>query len=146
VDNPGAFTLGDFQVGAAGQYGGQNPNQGSPGASPIATDLEGMNGASIQLRFSGGSGGTNVNVYIQTSLDQGQSWFDVAAYQFGTASAVVVLNLSGDDKATPASPTDLSLPSGTILDGPLGDRLQMVAVVTGSYPAGTLLSGRGVAR
>lgn len=146
MDNPGTFTLGDFQIGAAGQYGGQNPNQGQPGASPNACNLDGMNAASIQLRFSGGSGGTNVNVYIQTSLDQGQSWFDVAAYQFGTAAAVEVLNLSGLDKATPSAPANLSLASGTVLDGPLGDRLQMVAVVTGNYPAGTLLSGRGVAR
>jgi hypothetical protein len=145
MDNPGAFTLGDFQIGAAGQYGGQNPSQGQPGCAPIACDLAGMAACSIQLRFSGGAG-TTCTVYVQTSLDQGQSWFDVAAVAFTTVAAVAVLNLSGNDHAAPAAPASLSLTPGTILDGPLGDRLQMVAITTGIYPSGTLLSGRGVAR
>ena len=145
MDNPGPFTLGDFQIGAAGQYGGQNPTQGAPGASPVVLDLEGMNACSLQLRFSGGAGST-CTVYIQTSIDQQQSWFDIACVEFTTAAAVEVLNLSGLDKATPSAPTNLTLTAGTVLDGPLGDCLQMVAVTTGSYPAATLLSGRGVAR
>lgn len=135
MDNPGAITLGDFQVGAAGQQNG----------TPVC-DLEGMDALSLQVRLSSAEGGTSINVYIQTSLDQGQSWFDIACVGFTTTPGVQVLNLSGLDKSAPAAPSNLALSPGTILDGPLGDRLQAIVVTTGSYTGSPLVSVRGVAR
>ncbi|SRR5579883_913896 len=137
MDNPGPFTLGDFQIGAPGTQ--QTPATQIP-------SLVGMSGASLQVRLSGGTGGSTINVFIQTSIDQGQSWFDVANVSFATTPGVQVLNLSGLDKAVPVTPGNLTLSSGTILDGPLGDRLQAVVISTGTYGAGTLVSVRGVAR
>lgn len=136
MNNPGAFTLGDFQVGAAATQTG----------TPL-TGLQGLNAVSLQVRFAYGSGGTKTNVYIQSSIDQGQSWFDVANVAFTTTGGVQLVNLSGLDKlTTPTAPNNLALPDNTVLDGPIGDRLQAVVVSTGTYGGGTLVTVRGIAR
>lgn len=135
MDNPGAFTLGDFQVGTAGQQNG----------TPV-TSLEGMAAASLQVRLSSAAGDSSINVYIQTSLDQGQSWFDIACVGFTTTPGVQTLNVSGLDKAEPTAPSNLGLAPGTIADGPVGDRLQAIVVSTGTYGGSPLVSVRGVAR
>ena len=138
MDNPGAFTLGDFQIGAAGQLATQLAQIPS---------LAGMLAASLQVRLSGGTGGTKINVYIQSSIDQSQSWFDVANIAFANTPGVELLNLSALDKlSTPTAPSNLTLADNTVLDGPLGDRLQAVVISTGTYASGTLVSVRGVAR
>jgi hypothetical protein len=105
-----------------------------------------MTAASLQVRLSTAAGGTSINVFILTTLDQGQSWFDVACVQFITTPGVQVLNLSGFDKAAPSSPTNLALTPGTILDGPLGDSLQAIVVSEGTYTGAPLVSVRGIAR
>lgn len=135
MDNPGSFTLGDFQIGTAGQQNG----------APVI-NLEGMVAASLQARLSSAAGGTSISVYIQTSLDQGQSWFDVACVGFTNTAGVQTLNVSGLDKAVPAAPSNLALAPGTVVDGPLGDRLQAIVVSTGTYSGSPLVSVRGVAR
>jgi hypothetical protein len=145
MDNPGAFTLGDFQIGAAGtQCTPLNPNNN--GAAGIL-NLQGLDAVSLQARFIYGSGGSTATVYVQSSIDQGQTWFDIWAQQFTNVNGLYVVNLSGLDKlTTPTVPTNLQLSSGTTLDGPIGDRLQACVVSTGNYTGGTLLSVRGVAR
>ncbi len=136
MNNPGAITLGDFTVGAPGTQPG----------TPV-TSLSGLAAASCQVRFAYGSGGTKTNVYIQTSLDQGQSWFDVANIAFTLSSGVELVNVSGLDKlTTPTAPSNLALADNTVLDGPLGDRLQAVVVSTGTYGSQTLASVRCVVR
>lgn len=145
MNNPGPLTLGDFQLGAAGtQCTPVNPNNN--GAAGVI-NLQGMDALTLQVRFMYGSGGTQANVFIQSSIDQGQSWFDIANIQFTTSSGVDLVNLSGLDKlTTPTAPSNLALSAGTVLDGPIGDRLQACVVSTGTYAGGTLVSVRGVAR
>jgi hypothetical protein len=137
--NPGAFSLGDFQVWAAATY---TWSQG-----PV-TDLAGLDAVSLQASLTGGSGCGSVNVYIQSSIDQGSTWFDIANIVVSYSAPVELINLSGLDKlTTPAAPNYLSLSNNTTVDGPIGDRLQALVVVGGSScPAGTLVSVRGVAR
>jgi hypothetical protein len=91
--------------------------------------------------------GATVTAYMQTSLDQGQTWIDVAAVQFGTSGGVQVVSLSALDKLTTwTTPTDGALTPGTVLDGILGDQLRLKVISTGTYSGNTLLSVRGVAR
>jgi hypothetical protein len=136
MTNPGVLLLGDFQVGAPATQVG----------TPI-TSLAGLNALSLQVRLAGGTGGSKINVYVQTSLDQGQSWFDIANIAFANTPGVEVVNLSGLDKlTTPTAPVYLQLADNTVLDGPIGDRLQAVVVSTGTYTGNTLISVRGVAR
>jgi hypothetical protein len=142
MDNPGPFALllngGDFPIGAAGQQTG----------TPL-TGLAGLKAVSLQIRLNYVSGGTKVNVYVQTSLDQGQSFFDIVNIAFTTSGGTELVNLSALDKlTTPTVPTVQTLADNTVLDGVLGDRLQVVVVVSAgtAYGAGSLVSVRGVAR
>jgi hypothetical protein len=101
--------------------------------------LDGMTAATIQARLAMGSGGTTAKVYIQTSLDQGTTWIDVACLAFTTTGATKLVNLSGlTAKTAPASPTDGAMADDTCLDGVLGDRLRAKIVTTGTYSSAVL--------
>jgi hypothetical protein len=111
------------------------------------TGLTNLTAASIQARFVYGSGGTACKVYVQTSIDQGSTWVDVACVAFGTANATKVVNLSGlTPVTTPATPTDGTLTDNTCVDGILGDRLRVKVVSTGTYAGGTVVSVRAMER
>lgn len=94
----------------------------------------------IQASLTYGSGGTTIDAYVQTSLDGGTTWIDIAEFSFTTASAVKVFNLS---RLTPVTaiytPTDGILAANTAKDGVLGDRFRVKYKSTGTY-AGTTLS------
>jgi len=140
MDNPGALQL--TQNGSAFPIVGPGTFIGD-----AIEGLEGMKSLSLQAQFLYGSGGASVLAYIQTSLDQGQTWFDIAALQFETSSGTQIINLSADDaNTTPFTPSQQSLPAGTCINGVLGDRLRAVVVVTGTYGASSLLNLAGCAR
>lgn len=108
--------------------------------------LEGMTAATVQFRFAYGSGGTTAKAYLQTSLDQGTTWVDIACEAFTTSSSVQVVNLSGlTPKTSAATPGDGALADDTCVDGILGDRLRVKITTTGTY-VGTTLSVRVSAR
>ena len=50
----------------------------------------------LHANFNYGSGGTTVHAYVQTSLDGGTTWTDIANSHFTTASAVKYSNRSHD--------------------------------------------------
>lgn len=113
----------------------------------VIDDLDGLTAVSLLVRFSYGSGGTKVTVYVQTTLDQGASWIDVACITFTTATASKVLNLSGlTPKTTAATPSDGALTDDTAIDGILGDRLRCKVVSTGTYAGSTSLAVRAGCR
>jgi len=134
--NPGLYALADKAVTTA-----VNEAQ-----SPIV-DLEGMTAVTVQARLAYGSGGTSAKVYVQTSLDQGTTWVDVACLAFSTAGAAKIVNLSGlTPKPTPAAPTDGALADDTTVDGLLGDRLRAKIVTTGTYGGSTVVTVRAAVR
>lgn len=110
-------------------------------------DLEGMTAATVEVRFVYGSGGTTCKAYLQTSLDGGSTWHDIACAAFTTASATKLFNLSGlTPKTTPATPTDGAMTDDTALDGVLGDRLRLKVVSVGTYAGSTQVVARVAAR
>ena len=124
----GVIPVATFQIGAAGTQ-----------IVAPQTGLAGMTALSCQVRFAYGSGGTKTNIYLQTSLDQGQSWFDIANLAFATSGALEAINLSGlNSVTTPTALVSISLPDNTSFNGPLGDQIRAVAVSTGTYSGGTL--------
>jgi hypothetical protein len=145
MTNPGVISLGDFAITSAGQQvTPQNLQQGLPGGP---APLSGLTALSCQFRFFYGGGGTKTNVYLQTSLDQGQTWFDIANVAFTTANGIETVNLSGlSAVTTPTQPQNLGLADNTTFNGPLGDRLQVVEVSTGTYTGSTLASVRCATR
>jgi hypothetical protein len=133
--SPGVYNLGDVALTTA--------VTGSviTDANDVAylEDFEGMVAATLQFKFAYGSAGTTCKAYVQTSLDQGSTWIDVACATF--------TNLSGlTPKTTAATPSDGALTDDTCLDGVLGDRWRAKVTSTGTYAGSTSLSVRMQAR
>jgi hypothetical protein len=120
------YSLGDFAITAAGIY---------PGTA--VDNLDGMTALTISGRLAYGSGGTSAIVVVQTSLNQGATWIDVARLDFATAGAEKVVNLSGlTPRTTPL--TAAALGAEGCNDGVLGDRLRAVVTVVGTYVSSTV--------
>lgn len=133
--NPGLYALADRAITTA-----LNEAQ-----TPIV-DLEGVTAVSLQARLAYGSGGTTAKAYVQTSLDQGVTWIDVACFAFATAGAVKVTNLSAfTPRILTVAPPDGALADDTVVDGLLGDRLRVRIVTTGTYSS-SVVSVRAAVR
>lgn len=90
--------------------------------------------------FTYGSGGTSSTAYLQTSLDGGTTWIDIACFAFTTSSASKVVNLSARTPVgTLYTPTDGSLTDNTSKDGILGDQFRVKWVTVGTYAGSTTL-------
>lgn len=93
----------------------------------------------VQANFSYGSGGTTVDAFLQTSVDGGLSWMDIAQFHFATASARAFYNLNSQTpNKTQVPATDGTLAVNTANDGLLGPLFQLKLASTGTY-AGTTL-------
>ncbi len=66
----------------------------------------------IQANFTYGSGGTSVDAYVQSSVDNGVTWFDIANFHFTTSSAIRQFNLVLVDTADHAKDADQRLARG----------------------------------
>jgi hypothetical protein len=94
----------------------------------------------VQANFTFGSGGASVNAYLQTTLDGGATWIDIAQFNFAAASARFVYNLNAQTPVpTEYTATDGTLGANTAKDGILGAQFRVKYVTTGTY-VGTTLS------
>jgi hypothetical protein len=130
----GMFSLGDFSIGAAATQVGE-----------VVDDLSGALAVTLSARLAYGSGGTSCYALIETSLDQGVTWVQIARFDFTTSGIQKVLTVSG---LTPrlAAASAGSLSADTALDGTLGDRLRATVVSTGTYAGSTVVSVRANVR
>ena len=132
----GTYSLGDFEIGA-----------GATQTGTVITGLAGALAVTLHARLAVGADGTTVKAYVQTSLDDGTTWIDIACFAFATTSAVKVMTVSGlTPRLTPATPTNAALADNTALDGTIGDRLRAVVVSTGTYTGSTVLALRAAVR
>ncbi len=111
-------------------------------AQEAIIDLDGLTAVTLEASFGYGSGGATGSVTVQTSFD-GTLWRDIARFDFTTATATKVANLSG--LLSKAVTAYAALGSEGVLDGVLGDRLRAVVTTTGTY-VGTTLSLRAACR
>jgi hypothetical protein len=81
-------------------------------------------------------GGTTAKAYVQTSLDGGVTWYDIASFAFTTSTAVKIACADTSTVAT-ATPVTGSLADNTVQNGLIGDRLRVVVTTTGTYTAGS---------
>ena len=89
-------------------------------------------------KFLYGSGGTNVNAWLQTSLDGGTTWFDVINFLFTTAAltkASTVVPVS----ANAITLTDGALAGNTSIAGLFGRLWRVKYTTTGTYAGLTSL-------
>lgn len=95
----------------------------------------------VQANFVYGSGGTSVDAYLQTSLDGGATWIDVANFHFTTSSGIKIYTLSAlTPKTTAVTPTDGSLTANTAVDGVLGPMFRVKYTTVGTYGGTTSLA------
>lgn len=116
--------------------------QVSPTFQLRAASVGGPRSMTVQFNFTYGSGGTSADAYLQTSLDGGATWNDVANFHATTASLRKMVNLSS---ATPvispfATGTDGSLSANTAVDGILGSMWRVKYTTVGTYAASTTLN------
>jgi hypothetical protein len=130
----GTFSLGDFSIGAAATQVGE-----------VVDDLSGALAITLSARLAYGSGGTSCYAVVETSLDQGVTWVQIARFDFTTSGLQKVMTVSG---LTPrlAAASAGSLSADTALDGTLGDRLRATVVSTGTYAGSTVVSVRANVR
>jgi hypothetical protein len=115
--------------------------------SPITVGpYQAPNSGNLQLQatFTYGSGGTAVTSWIQTSLDGGLTWIDIASFAFTTSSAKFVYSLFNSptalQAATQYTPTDGTLANNTAINGIFGPQLRVKYTTTGTYAGGTTLN------
>lgn len=130
---PELLNLGDFDILIAQAHVG----------TPL-TNLGGMSRLTLSARLAYGSGGTTVIAVVQTSLNQGTTWIDIARFDFATAGLEKVMNLTTNTSLTsPYTVIDLAAEGG--LNNVLGDQLRAVVTSTGTYAGSTVLALRGMA-
>ena len=130
----GIFSLGDFSIAAAATQVGE-----------VVDDLSGALAITLSARLAYGSGGTSCYAVVETSLDQGVTWVQIARFDFTTSGLQKLLTVSGlTPRVTAANAGSLS--ADTALDGVIGDRLRATVVSTGTYAGSTVLSVRANVR
>lgn len=149
MDNPGHRNLGSADLAAINAATTAAVITSVPDASGTVVGyldrLDGMLACSISANLVVAGGGTTVKVIIETSLNQGTTWIEVARIAFTTSSAEKVVNLSGlTPKTTAAAVATLS--DDACLDGILGDRMRARIITTGTYTGATSLAVRMSAR
>ena len=92
----------------------------------------------VQANFTYGAGGTTVTAYIQTSVDLGVTWVDIANFYFTTSTLRRIVNLT-NVAAGPITPTDGALTANTAVTGYLGTLYRVKYVTTGTYSGSTTL-------
>jgi hypothetical protein len=110
-------------------------------ASPAVQLPAAPRNLAVQGKLTYGSGGTTVNAYLQTSLDAGATWIDIAQFSFTTAAARFVYNLNGQTAVTTEyTALDGTLAANTAKDGILGPQYRVKYVTTGTYAGSTILA------
>lgn len=98
----------------------------------------------VECKFVYGSGGTSADVYVQTTLDGGISWFDIMNFHFLVASKTQAMQVGMYAAvATPADLVDGALAANTSLSGVLGNKLRLKYTTVGTYATTTTLAVYG---
>jgi hypothetical protein len=139
MDAPGNYAL---------TYGGGTDfaiTQPATYTGDVLDQLDGMATAMVQLDFRPGSGGTTVKAYVQTSIDGGATWLDIACCAFPSQTPVqaerVCIGLEAGVSGAWVSATEGTLADNQVVDGLLGNMLRVKIVSTGTW-TNTFLGAR----
>jgi hypothetical protein len=146
MDNPGIWNLGEKNpiTTAVSDVILTSVADSSGVTQPYVDRLTDMGSATFFVDFEYGSGGTTAILTIDTSLDQGDNWIEIARFDFATADRIAALTVSG---AAPADVSSLAaLGAEGKRDGFLGDRLRARLTTTGTYAGNTSVKVRAFVR
>lgn len=131
MENPSLKNLGDVALAAINAAAaGPVVTAAADSAGVNQPYIDGVDGAlsvTLSASFVYGSGGDTLKVVIDTSINQGQTWIEVARFAFAQTSAEKVVNLSALTPVTTVySPTTLS--DDAVKDGIIGPRWRARAI------------------
>lgn len=139
---------------------GTTPNAPAGGTvigSPIVfcQFLDAVESVDVNADLVGATGGV-LNLYLQTSTDAGVTWYDYAAFaqlasgaaastvRFGFTRGTALNTIVAVGKNLVAAPAN-ALAAGTVVGGPFGDRMRLVAIAGASTTAGATITVRMLA-
>src|SRR5262249_13003138 len=118
----------------AGQVGNIYQIRGGPGSAQLPDVMQ------LQATLTYGSGGTSVDVWVQTSMDGGTTWCDVVHFaQFTTASARYIAAVQSSAGLAPVAPTDGTLAAGSVNAGVFGSLWRIKWTSVGTCAGNTTL-------
>ena len=100
---------------------------------PVAMPIGRVEALALFASFVRAGGGTTATAWVQTSLDGGESWFDIASFAFTTADAKRMYNLTAAAVTAIATPGDGALADNTAVNGFLGALFRVKLTTTGTY-------------
>ncbi len=116
------------------------------GVWPSYNNLGAAQHVTVQARFVYGSGGTSAKFYLQSSLDNELTWFDVICFAFTNQSKRFIAAASlGMEEANPEAIEDGELMNNTARQGVLGDVFRVKYVIVGDY-VDSRISMSGIAK
>jgi hypothetical protein len=78
-------------------------------------------------------GGTTAKAWVQTTLDGGSTWVDIASFAFTTSTATRMYHLTAAAVTAIATPGDAALADNTSVNGFLGSDVRVKLTTTGTY-------------
>lgn len=138
MNNPGHYSLGTFQITTSADYVTASGSE--------LSDMAGMVSGTFLLSFTYGSGGTSGAAYVQTSLDDGNSWMDVVAMSFNQTSKIKAFTVTSAANATGVVPGSKTLSTDSALDGFLGPKWRVIVSTIGTYAGNTRITVDMIAR
>ncbi len=106
-------------------------------ANDLPTVLDGL---LLHAIFAYGAGGTTVKSWVQTSIDGGITWIDIASFAFTLTAGQRIYHLTGAAVTSILTPTDGTLADNTSVNGVLGQRFRVKYTTTGTYTGATSLT------
>lgn len=114
---------------------------------PVHAVPFGARGLAFQVDLTVAGGGTTAVIYLQTSVDGGSKWSDIACVSLTTATARRIGAVKFDIAvAASVTPTDGAMTANTILDGYIGDRIRVKHTSTGTYTGASTIVVAGCFR
>lgn len=114
--------------------GGRLVPAAGEGVWPAYNNLGSVEHIIAQARFRYTSGGTSARFYLQSSLDNELTWFDVICFSFALTSRRVIASASlGVEEANPETIEDGTLADNTARQGVLGDVFRIKYKIVGDY-------------
>jgi hypothetical protein len=98
--------------------------------APAVGRVESM---TLHASFTRAGGGTTAKAWVQTTLDGGTTWMDIANFAFTTTTAKAACHLTDAAVTTVATPADASLADNTVVNGFLGEQFRVKLTTTGTY-------------
>lgn len=94
----------------------------------------------FMAKLTVGGGGTDADLWVQSSADGGTSWHDIIQFHFTNSTLVKVGSVNGLIASTHATATTATLADNTIVNGYIGTQLRVHYLTTGTFTGTTTLT------